>query len=79
MIKTKYYVALLEYDGTLTYITAVSNSSRYSEWKAGAPALALSKAAAHDVMVGLNYNGYKAVTIEAPDFCELKNKEENHG
>lgn len=75
MIRAKHYVALLEYDGTLTYVTAVDNHTHSAEWEAGKPAIALSANTAEDVAFGLNYNGYKAVIIKAPDFYNLKNKE----
>lgn len=79
MRKCKNYVAIIEYDGTLSYVTGMDNATRIAYWEEGKPALDLSASVADSLMDGLLCNGYKAVVIKAADFLTLTNsRKENN-
>ncbi len=75
-MKNKFYVALM-LDNSVRYITEFDAVKRTAQWESGKSALAMSKARAEDLYVGLRCNGYKAVTIAMPDYETPCNPEED--
>ena len=70
-----YYVGILCRDNELRFVDTVDYTTKTATWNANALPKVLSKQMAIDLQMGLCYNGYKALVIEAPDFLGLCNKE----
>lgn len=71
-----YYVGILTRDNELRLVDTVDYGDKSATWNAGAKPMVFSKQMAIDLQMGLCCNGYKALVIEAPDFLDMKNKEE---
>ncbi len=70
----KYYVGLLEFDNTVTFVTSIETTPhRVAYWEEGKPARVFEKKTAEQLQIGLCANGYKAMVLAVPDFIECKN------
>ena len=66
LMKHDYYVAIINNDNTLSYVTDVDNSTKTFYYKEGEPAKKFSKDYATDLMESMALNCYAAVVLTAP-------------
>ena len=71
-----YYVGVLADQNELRFIDAVDYHDKSATWTAGATPKVFAKQMAIDLQMGLMCNGYRALVIEAPEFLELKNRDQ---
>lgn len=73
MKKYNYFVAVIQNDNSVSYVTKVDNSTKQAWWAKGEQALEMSKSAAESLLFGLTVNGFRAMVCQAPSFVELRN------
>ena len=66
-MKYTYYVAILEPNNTISYVTKVDNATKTFYCEKGKPAKKFKKTLADDLMFGMIVNCVDAVVIKAPD------------
>ena len=76
MKKYSYYVALIESNNHIKYVTEINNATKVARWEAGKPAMKFTKSAAENLVFGLTANCFPAVILQAPSFHEFSNSEE---
>lgn len=74
-LKFKYYVAVIDGDNRLSYVTRVDNSSHTFYCEKGKPAKSFTKTQADDLMTGMVFNMCTAAVIKVPDTYTLMNPE----
>ena len=74
-MKYNNYVALIQSNNRVKYVTKVNHETKTAHWKDGEAALKMTKTAAEDLVFGLTCNGFQAVIIRTPDFMEPCNPE----
>jgi hypothetical protein len=72
-MKYKYYVGIIQSEGSIRYVTACSHSTKIAHWKDGEKALPMTLTGAKDLVFGLRCNCYNAVVITAPKYETLFN------
>ena len=73
MKKYNYFVAVIQNDNSVSYVTKVDNGSKQAWWSKGEKAAEMSKSAAESLLFGLTANGFRAMVCQAPAFVELSN------
>lgn len=71
-----YYVGVLVQNNELRFVDSVSYASKTATWSAGCKPLAMPKSQAIQLQMGLMCNGSVALVIEAPEFLDLKNRDQ---
>lgn len=74
-LRFKYYVAVIDGDNRLSYVTRINNSSHVFHCEKGKPAKAFTKTQADDLMTCMVFNMYTAAVIKVPDTYTLMNPE----
>lgn len=70
-----YYVGVLNKHNEIRFVDTVDYHNKSGTWREGAKPMIFNKSMAIDLQLGLIWNGYKALVIEAPEFLELQNVE----
>lgn len=71
-----YYVGVLTHKNELRFVDTVNYHDKSATWTAGAKPKVFTKQMAIDLQMGLMCNGTVALVIEAPEFLDLKNRDQ---